>query len=57
MEVEEYTGNKLYKVMKDSVVEYLCADSTPPNCGIEITQEEWNAIQKEIEAVALCDSN
>lgn len=53
MELEEYVGNKLYKVMRNGKVEYLCADSTPPNSGIEITQEEWDIIQAEIRIGAL----
>ena len=42
---EEYTGNKLYKVMYGETVSYLCADSTAPINGVEITQEEWDTLE------------
>lgn len=42
---EEYTGNKLYKVMDGETVLYLCADSTAPINGVEITQEEWDGLE------------
>ena len=42
---EEYTGNKLYKVMDGETVLYLCADSTAPINGVEITQEEWDTLE------------
>ena len=45
---EEYTGNKLYKVMYGETVSYLCADSTPPINGVEITQEEWDRLEIEL---------
>ena len=37
---EKYTDNKLYKVMDGETVSYLCADSTAPINGVEITPEE-----------------
>lgn len=42
---EEYTDNKLYKVMDGGTVSYLCADSTAPENGVEITQEEWDTLE------------
>lgn len=45
---EEYTGNKLYKVMYGETVSYLCADSTAPINGVEITQEEWDRLEIEL---------
>ena len=42
---EEYTDNKLYKVMDGETVSYLCADSTAPENGVEITQEEWDQLE------------
>ena len=45
---EEYTGNKLYKVMDGETVLYLCADSTSPINGVEITQEEWDGLEIEL---------
>lgn len=45
---EEYTGNKLYKVMDGETVLYLCADSTEPINGVEITQEEWDGLEIEL---------
>ena len=45
---EEYTGNKVYKVMYGETVSYLCADSTPPINGVEITQEEWDGLEIEL---------
>lgn len=45
---EEYTGNKLYKVMDGETLSYLCADSTAPINGVEITQEEWDMLEIEL---------
>ena len=45
---EEYTGNKLYKVMEGETVLYICADSTAPENGVEITQEEWDILEAEL---------
>lgn len=45
---EEYTDNKLYKVMDGETVSYLCADSTAPINGVEITQEEWDRLEIEL---------
>ena len=45
---EEYTGNKLYKVMDGETVLCLCADSTAPINGVEITQEEWDGLEIEL---------
>ena len=44
---EKYTDNKLYKVMDGETVSYLCADSTAPINGVEITQEEWDRLEVE----------
>ena len=45
---EEYTDNKLYKVMDGETVSYLCADSTAPENGVEITHEEWDRLEIEL---------
>lgn len=45
---EKYTDNKLYKVMDGETVSYLCADSTAPINGVEITQEEWDRLEIEL---------